>query len=66
MSPALIGMFVGLLLANVALQSGGFVSLIIAMVFGIVGYVVGGQMAGQFDVREMTLRDLTKQGSRHE
>lgn len=66
MSPAIIGMFVGLLLAVAANSSGGFAGLLLAILFAAVGYVTGGHIGGQFDVRDMTLRDLMKPWSRRD
>lgn len=55
MSPAVIGLFVGILLgiAFEGQSGGGFHSVLVALFFGAIGYGVGGQLSGQFDLREL-------------
>lgn len=53
MSPSVIGMFIGLLLGVAARGDGGLTSVLVALAFGVVGYLVGGQLSGQFDLREI-------------
>lgn len=52
MTTATIGLLAGLLL-GVAAATGGFTGFLIALVLGAVGYLIGGQRDGEFDV--MTL-----------
>lgn len=49
MSRTVIGLFVGLLLALAAI-AGGFWGLVLAVVFGLVGLVVGLQADGRLDL----------------
>ena len=49
MSRPVIGLFVGLLLALAALI-GGFWGLVLAIVFGLVGVVIGLQADGRLDL----------------
>lgn len=51
----LIGLFVGLLL-GIAAAIGGFSAFIVAAVLGGVGYLVGAQLAGRLDLRELAGR----------
>jgi outer membrane lipoprotein SlyB len=47
-----IGLFAGLLLGLTA-AVGGFTGFLIALVLGAIGYVIGGQRDGEFDVVSM-------------
>ncbi|MCF8589027.1 DUF2273 domain-containing protein [Gordonia sp. HY285] len=49
MSKAVIGLFAGLLLALAALV-GGFWGLVLAIVFGLIGLVIGLQLDGALDL----------------
>ena len=49
MNKAVIGLFAGLLLALAALV-GGFWGLVLALVFGLIGVVVGLQLEGTLDL----------------
>ncbi|GAA4670096.1 DUF2273 domain-containing protein [Gordonia humi] len=49
MSKTVIGLFAGLLLAIAALV-GGFWGLVLALVFGLIGVVVGLQLDGRLDL----------------
>jgi uncharacterized membrane protein YeaQ/YmgE (transglycosylase-associated protein family) len=49
MTTATVGMLAGILL-GVAAAAGGFTGFLIALVLGAVGYVIGGQRDGEFDV----------------
>lgn len=52
MPRSVIGLLAGLLL-TVVIVSGGFTGLLLAIVLGAVGYVAGGQLDGEFDVRAL-------------
>jgi uncharacterized membrane protein YeaQ/YmgE (transglycosylase-associated protein family) len=47
-----IGLIAGLLL-GLAAAAGGFTGFLIALVLGAIGYVIGGQRDGEFDVVSM-------------
>jgi hypothetical protein len=49
MTTATVGMLAGVLL-GVAAAAGGFTGFLIALVLGAIGYVIGGQRDGEFDV----------------
>ncbi|MCF8571974.1 DUF2273 domain-containing protein [Gordonia sp. HY002] len=49
MNKAVIGLFAGLLLALAALV-GGFWGLVLALVFGLIGVIVGLQLEGTLDL----------------
>lgn len=49
MTTSTIGLLAGLLL-GVAAAAGGFVGFLIALVLGIVGYLVGGHYDGEIDL----------------
>lgn len=49
MSTSIIGLFAGLLLA-IAATIDGFSGFLLALVLGVVGYVVGAQLDGKIDV----------------
>lgn len=52
MSSALNGLLIGLLLALVVLM-GGWVGLLLALVFGGVGFVVAGHLSGEIDLKAL-------------
>ncbi len=52
MSTSTIGMLAGLLL-GVAAATGGFWGFLIALVLGVVGYLVGGQYDGEVDLGQL-------------
>lgn len=52
MSYAAIGLVAGLLIA-VAAVVGGFTGFLLALVLGAVGFVIGAQLEGRVDLREM-------------
>lgn len=49
MSTSTIGLLAGLLL-GVAAAAGGFLGFLIALVLGVVGYLVGGHYDGEIDL----------------
>ncbi|NLE80489.1 MAG: hypothetical protein GX610_13055 [Rhodococcus sp.] len=49
MKTSTLGLFAGLLL-GVAAAAGGFTGFLIAIVLGLIGFVLGGQRDGDFDV----------------
>jgi uncharacterized membrane protein len=49
MSNSVVGLFVGLLLA-LAITTGGFAGLMIALVFGAVGLAIGAHRDGRIDL----------------
>lgn len=49
MTTATVGMLAGVLL-GVAAAAGGFTGFLVALVLGAIGYVIGGQRDGEFDV----------------
>lgn len=49
MKTSTLGLFAGLLL-GVAAAAGGFTGFLIALVLGLIGFVLGGQRDGDFDV----------------
>lgn len=52
MSSSIVGMVAGLLLA-IATVVGGLTGLLLALVLGAIGYVVGGQLAGEVDLSQL-------------
>ncbi len=53
MSTSTIGLFAGLLL-GIAAAVGGFFAFLLALVLGVLGYVVGGALTGEIDLSELT------------
>ena len=49
MSTPVIGMLAGLLLA-IAATTGGFGGFLLAVLFGLVGFLVAGQLSGKIDL----------------
>lgn len=49
MTTPVIGMIAGLLLA-IAATTGGFGGFLLALLFGLVGYLVAGQLSGKLDL----------------
>jgi hypothetical protein len=49
MTTATVGLLAGLLL-GVAVAAGGFTGFLIALILGAVGYAIGGQRDGEFDL----------------
>ena len=49
MTTATVGMLAGVLL-GVAAAAGGFTGFLVALLLGAIGYVIGGQRDGEFDV----------------
>lgn len=49
MTTSTIGLLAGLLL-GIAAATGGFYGFLIALVLGVVGYLVGGQYDGEIDL----------------
>lgn len=49
MKTSTLGLFAGLLL-GVAAAAGGFTGFLIALVLGLIGFALGGQRDGDFDV----------------
>ena len=52
MTTSTVGLLAGLLL-GVAAAAGGFTGFLIALVLGVIGYLVGGQRDGEFDLGVM-------------
>jgi len=52
MTTSTIGLIAGLLL-GVAAAAGGFSGFLIALVIGAIGYGVGGQLDGEFDLANL-------------
>lgn len=52
MSTSTIGLLAGLLL-GIAAATGGFWGFLIALVLGVVGYLVGGQYDGEVDLGQL-------------
>lgn len=52
MTTSTIGLVAGLLL-GVAAAAGGFWGFLVTLVLGTVGYLVGGQVAGELDVAQL-------------
>lgn len=52
MTTSSLGLIAGLLL-GVAAAAGGFTGFVIALLLGVIGYLVGGQADGQFDLSAM-------------
>lgn len=59
MTTSTIGLLAGLLL-GVAAAAGGFFGFLIALVLGVIGYLVGGQYDGEFNLS--TLKGGKKRG----
>lgn len=53
MTTSTIGLLAGLLL-TVAIVTGGFVGLLLAVVLGGGGYLIGGHIGGEVDLRAIT------------
>lgn len=49
MTTSSLGLIAGLLL-GVAAAAGGFTGFVIALLLGVIGYLIGGQTDGQFDL----------------
>jgi len=49
LSPTAVGLLAGLLL-GVAAAAGGFIGFLVAVVLGVAGLVIGGQIEGRFDI----------------
>ncbi len=49
MNASSLGLIAGLLL-GVAAAAGGFTGFLIALVLGVIGFLVGGQRDGEFDL----------------
>lgn len=49
MTTATLGLIAGLLL-GVAAAAGGFTGFLIALILGAIGYAIGGQRDGEFDL----------------
>ena len=49
MTTSTVGLIAGLLL-GLAAAAGGFTGFLIALMLGVIGYIVGGQRDGEFDV----------------
>lgn len=52
MTTSTIGLVAGLLL-GVAAAAGGFPGFLIALVLGAVGYLIGGQLAGELNLADL-------------
>lgn len=52
MTTSTLGLIAGLLL-TIAIVSGGFVGLLLAIVLGVGGYLVGAQVDGEIDVKAL-------------
>lgn len=52
MTTSSLGLIAGLLLA-IAVVAGGFTGLLLGLVFGAAGYLVGGHLDGQVDLRAL-------------
>ncbi len=52
MTTSTIGLLAGLLL-GIAAATGGFGGFLIALVLGVVGYLIGGQYDGELDLNRM-------------
>ncbi len=52
MTTSTIGLIAGLLL-GIAAAAGGFPGFLIALVLGAVGYLVGGQLAGELNLADL-------------
>ncbi|MDN5546830.1 MAG: hypothetical protein L0H03_16335 [Rhodococcus sp. (in: high G+C Gram-positive bacteria)] len=52
MTTSTVGLLAGLLL-GVAAAAGGFTGFLIALVLGVIGYLVGVQRGGEFDLGVM-------------
>ncbi|MDT9593503.1 DUF2273 domain-containing protein [Nocardioides zeae] len=53
MTTSTLGLLAGLLL-TLAITTGGFVGLVLALLLGGVGYLVGGHVDGEFDLRSLS------------
>lgn len=52
MTTSTLGLMAGLLLA-IAIIAGGFTGFLLAIVLGVGGYLIGGQVDGEFDLRAL-------------
>lgn len=52
MTTSTIGLIAGLLL-GIAAAAGGFPGFLIALVLGAVGYLIGGQLAGELNLADL-------------
>lgn len=52
MTTSTIGLLAGLLLA-IAIAIGGFTGFLLAIVLGGLGYAIGGQIDGEFDITRL-------------
>ncbi len=52
MTTSTVGLLAGLLL-GVAAAAGGFTGFLVALVLGVVGYLVGGHRDGEFDLNAL-------------
>lgn len=52
MTTSTIGLVAGLLL-GIAAAAGGFPGFLIALVLGAVGYLIGGQLAGELNLADL-------------
>lgn len=52
MTTSTIGMIAGLLL-GVAAAAGGFLGFLIALVLGVIGYIVGARYDGEVDLNQL-------------
>ena len=52
MTTSTVGLVAGLLL-TLAVTTGGFTGLLLALVLGTAGYLVGGHVDGELDVRSL-------------
>lgn len=52
MTTSTLGLIAGLML-TIAIVSGGFVGLLLAIVLGVGGYLVGAQVDGEIDVKAL-------------
>lgn len=52
MTTSTVGLLVGLLL-GIAAATGGFGGFLIALVLGVVGYLLGGHFDGELDLNKM-------------
>lgn len=54
MTTSTLGLIAGLMLTiAIAIVSGGFVGLLLAIVLGVGGYLVGAQVDGEIDVKAL-------------
>lgn len=52
MTTSIAGLMAGLLL-GIAAAAGGFWGFLIALVLGVAGYLVGGQLTGELDLTQL-------------